>query len=474
MKKILLLLALLPALAFGQDGTTTDLDATTSVLADSSWVTATVTDTLYFINGTDTMTISKGVASGVISSEDILQLEVGTLVFMKDIGGTTWFSGRETQLILSSTDITLSGTLNVTGGWKDGVKQTFNPDGTNAGVNLGSQAGDPSSTANGDVWYDSSTEKFRTKENGVNVDVVGGGGSADSTFVTVSVDSLLLGGGVQTITSDADGIIYVAASGDDHTFKVVGSTKLIIGSSNVVFTVAMQSSNAFGGRLASSGSSLTSPYATRQNDTNSGLGGDGADKIAMISGAKSAIVTSSNGTATNVELFGSAALFGASIAGEGVLRLNDVTTAPTGTMTSGGLLYVQGTALAFLADDGTLTTLTESTPLLVAHTKTNPTNADDEAIFFTKSAITITQMNAVLLGSSTPSVTWTIRHNSDRNATGAEVVTGGTTTTSTTVGSFVTSFNDATIPGGSWVWYETTAQSGTVGEICISLTYSND
>jgi len=83
-------------------------------------------------------------------------------------------------------------------------------------------------------------------------------------------------------------------------------------------------------------------------------------------------------------------------------------------------------------------------------------------------------MRAVLIGSSTPSVTWTIRHGSDRSAAGNQVVTGGTTTTSTTTGSDVTSFNDATIPADSFIWIETTAQSGTVTELSVTLIASID
>lgn len=103
-----------------------------------------------------------------------------------------------------------------------------------------------------------------------------------------------------------------------------------------------------------------------------------------------------------------------------------------------------------------------------------PTNAEDITMFFTDAAITIWQMNAVLVGSSTPSVTWTVRHSTDRSATGNEVVTSGTTTTSITSGSEVTSFNDATIPAGSWVWLETTAKSGTVGSLNVTLSYDID
>jgi hypothetical protein len=103
-----------------------------------------------------------------------------------------------------------------------------------------------------------------------------------------------------------------------------------------------------------------------------------------------------------------------------------------------------------------------------------PTNAEDIGWFYTDIAITVTKLAAVLVGSSTPSVTWTVRHSTDRSATGNEVVTSGTTTTSVTTGSVVTSFNDATIPADSWVWLETTAKSGTVNQIIVSLEYTED
>lgn len=103
----------------------------------------------------------------------------------------------------------------------------------------------------------------------------------------------------------------------------------------------------------------------------------------------------------------------------------------------------------------------------------SPTSSEDASIFYTDEAITITKLTAVLVGSS-PSVTWTVRHSTDRSATGNEVVTSGTTTTSTTTGSVVTSFNDATIPANSFIWLETTAQSGTVANINVTIKYTKD
>jgi hypothetical protein len=105
----------------------------------------------------------------------------------------------------------------------------------------------------------------------------------------------------------------------------------------------------------------------------------------------------------------------------------------------------------------------------------DPVETDEKTIFFTNRAITVTQMRAVLAnGSATPSVTWTIRHHTDRSNAGNEVVTGGTTTTSITTGSNVTSFNDATIPQNSFVWLEITAVSGTVPEFHVTIFYTID
>ena len=108
-----------------------------------------------------------------------------------------------------------------------------------------------------------------------------------------------------------------------------------------------------------------------------------------------------------------------------------------------------------------------------AITVESPTSAEDISMFWTDYAITVTKMTCVMVGSS-PSVTWTVRHHTDRNNAGNEIVTGGTTTTSTTTGSVVTSFNDATIPADSFVWLESTAQSGTVTNMNLTILYTQD
>lgn len=75
---------------------------------------------------------------------------------------------------------TISGAIT----FPDGVRQTFNPDATNAGINVGSQAGDPSAPSNGDLWYDSTANELTARINGANVALgAGGGGSGTVTSV---------------------------------------------------------------------------------------------------------------------------------------------------------------------------------------------------------------------------------------------------------------------------------------------------
>ena len=120
--------------------------------------------------------------------------------------------------VLGGTSPTI-GTPTFTGAWvlPDGVRQTFNPDGTTPGLNFGSEAGDPSTPSNGDVWYNSTSELFRGRENGASVDLRDGGGTvntADIADVTVTQDEFeemeTMGA---TVISAADWIALAALVG---------------------------------------------------------------------------------------------------------------------------------------------------------------------------------------------------------------------------------------------------------------------
>lgn len=103
----------------------------------------------------------------------------------------------------------------------------------------------------------------------------------------------------------------------------------------------------------------------------------------------------------------------------------------------------------------------------------SPSASEDISIFFTNKAITVTEIRAITVGTS-PSTTWTIKHETNRSSSGNPIITAGTTTTSQTSGNDLTSFNDATILADSFVWLETTATSGTVNDLSITIFYTID
>ncbi len=95
-----------------------------------------------------------------------------------------------------------------------------------------------------------------------------------------------------------------------------------------------------------------------------------------------------------------------------------------------------------------------ASPQVRAITIEDPTASEDLSFFHTARELVVTQMNFVITGSN--SVTITVRHDTDRSAAGTEIITGGTVADQTT-DEEVTSLNNPVIPAGSWVWVETTA-----------------
>jgi hypothetical protein len=107
---------------------------------------------------------------------------------------------------LQATPVTInSSTGAVT--FPDDVRQTFNPGANNAGLNVGSLAGDPATPSNGDIWYDSTANELTARINGANV-ALGSGGSANPVTVGVTVD-----GGGSVVTTGVKGAIRIPISG---------------------------------------------------------------------------------------------------------------------------------------------------------------------------------------------------------------------------------------------------------------------
>lgn len=90
-------------------------------------------------------------------------------------------------------------------------------------------------------------------------------------------------------------------------------------------------------------------------------------------------------------------------------------------------------------------------------------------IAYVPAAFTITELRFVHNGTtSSPSITPTIKHGTDRSS-GTAVVTSPSAVTSMTTGASVTSFNSATTAANAWLWVETASKSGTTDKFTIAV-----
>jgi hypothetical protein len=290
--------------------------------------------------------------------------------------------------------------------------------------------------------------------------------SPDGTTVEhffVSLGTPSVGGSPSPLTTKGD--IYTYDTDDARLG--VGTNGQVLTANSATATGLEWATPSGGGNVSTSGSITTGSIPVFDSSTTvTGTAG----LLLTDTGTTTQITTSDN----VLEIWA-----GGYGAGNTYFRINE----SAGTFRMGGDVTVDniirngGVSTEFLKADGSVDTntyLTKSTNSKVkAISIESPTSSEDITLFFTDEAITITKLSAVNLG-TTPSVTYTIRHSTDRSATGNEVVTSGSTTTSTTTGNIVTAFNDATIPANSWVWLETTAQSGTVDLTNVTIKYTID
>lgn len=216
------------------------------------------TDTLVGRSTTDTLgnkTLTSPTVTGNIAADATTQVQFGSnYIRYTDALGPTFFDNTTGFLLRFNVQaftvnrtvvwpdaaLTVAG-IDVANAWADGVKQTFNPNATNAGFNVGSVAGDPSTPVNGDLWYDSTANELTARINGVNV-ALGSGGGGGITIGTTTITS-----GTTTrflydnagVVGETAGIVY--SSSASTTFSVTGqSASQLTG----LFTGAASSSSA--------------------------------------------------------------------------------------------------------------------------------------------------------------------------------------------------------------------------------------
>ncbi|MCP9857953.1 MULTISPECIES: hypothetical protein [unclassified Cyanobium] len=110
------------------------------------------------------------------------------------------------------------------------------------------------------------------------------------------------------------------------------------------------------------------------------------------------------------------------------------------------------------------------TPLVLS--MPSPQVNDRRILLRAPQAQTLSRVDAVLTGGTSPSVSFSLRHGADVSGAGTAVTTDPITVTSTTTGSAITSFQAPEIPAEHWLWLEVTAISGSPQALTVAVQFS--
>jgi len=129
----------------------------------------------------------------------------------------------------------------------------------------------------------------------------------------------------------------------------------------------------------------------------------------------------------------------------------------------------------------------------------NPTAADNFVLRYIPEAITMAQLSFVLVGATDvirterhedrrtgpdhvsrkdrpirTSATVFVSFGPDRSVLATDVINAGTVVSNTTTGQIITSFDNASIPAGSWLAVRVTALVGTPTQLHVSAAFNYD
>jgi hypothetical protein len=99
----------------------------------------------------------------------------------------------------------------------------------------------------------------------------------------------------------------------------------------------------------------------------------------------------------------------------------------------------------------------------------SPTAGATRIVLRAPEALTISRVDAVLSGSTSPSVSFSLRHGADVSAAGTAVTTEPISASSTTTGTAITSFQNPVVAAGHWLWLQVTAASGSPAGLTVSI-----
>jgi hypothetical protein len=235
--------------------------------------------------------------------------------------------------------------------------------------------------------------------------------------------------------------LTIGDAGDGIYSPEVGRLSFSVGGDNIFYVASNRVTFAQEIRMID-GASNNPSYAFI-SDTNTGMYRKGSETVGLVGGGGEILTASGTGDQTQ------------GVGVEGNLTVTGTVAAHTGNFSES--LTISGVPVPLGGG-----------PLAVANLSPL-TDEEDFTILKVESETELTKMFSVIRGPGTPSVTWTVRHDTDRDEPGTEVVVGGTQTTSITTGDTITVLDNPTIPANSWVWLETTVTGGSPQEIAVEL-----
>jgi hypothetical protein len=103
---------------------------------------------------------------------------------------------------------------------------------------------------------------------------------------------------------------------------------------------------------------------------------------------------------------------------------------------------------------------------------TSPQANDRRILLRARQALTISRVDAVLTGGTSPSVSFSLRHGADVSAAGTAVISTPMTVSSTTTGATTTNLLNPQLPDDHWLWLEITSVSGSPAALSVVVAFS--
>jgi hypothetical protein len=358
---------------------------------------------------------------------------------------------------------------------------------------VGSTEVTDNSLAAGDLLVDVVSSLDGVTNDGGNIDLVAGAnvtitpndGANTITIAATDTDTQLseeqvedfVGGmltgntetGITVTYEDTDGTIdFVATdpslSNEGSLTVTAGSGTTSVISSNTSGSTDVTLSASTGLSISETGNTIT---LTNTGDTNAG---DDLTTSTSFSGDVSGLYSNLQ---LGANVVGTAEVDGTLTAAD--LAVNVVSSVENVTNDGGNIDLAASGIVSITGDDGanTITIGVAKVKQIKGATIESPGSSENISLFYTDHAITITRVSDVVRG-TTPSVTYNIRHATTRDSGSPNDVFGSNRTVTSTSGATTTTFSDATIPANSWVWLITSATSGTITDINITLQYEAD